>query len=242
MNVPFVDFKAALLAMREDMSVACDNVVAGGNLILGSELLSFENEFADYCGGAHCVGVANGLEAISFSLRALGIGPGDEVIVPSQTFVATWLAVSHVGATPVEVDVEADTVLIDCEKIETAITPRTRAIIPVHLFGQAADMDRITDIAKRHDLYVVEDAAQAHGARYKGARVGAFGDLAAFSFYPTKNLGAAGDGGAIVTQSAELAAKLKRLRNYGSEKNTTTKKWASILDLMNYRRLTYGSS
>lgn len=218
MNVPFVDFKAALLTMREDMSAACDSVVSGGNLILGSELSAFEREFADYCGAAYCVGVANGLEAISFSLRALGVGPGDEVIVPSQTFVATWLAVSHVGATPVEVDVQADTVLIDCDKIEEAITSRTRAIVPVHLFGQAADMGKIMEIAARHGLYVVEDAAQAHGARYKGARVGTFGDLAAFSFYPTKNLGAAGDGGAIVTKSAELAAKLKRLRNYGSEK------------------------
>lgn len=218
MNVPFVDFNAALLTMREDMLVACDNVVAGGNLILGAELSAFEREFADYCGAAHCVGVANGLEAISFSLRALGVGPGDEVIVPSQTFVATWLAVSHVGATPVEVDVDAATVLIDCDKIEAAITSRTRAIVPVHLFGQSADMGKIMEIAARHGLYVVEDAAQAHGARYKGARVGAFGDLAAFSFYPTKNLGAAGDGGAIVTQSADLAAKLKRLRNYGSEK------------------------
>lgn len=218
MNVPFVDFKAALLDMRSDMSTACDNVVAGGNLILGSELEAFEKEFATYCGAAHCVGVANGLEAISLSLRALGIKSGDEVIVPSQTFVATWLAVSHVGATPVEVDVEADTVLIDVDKIEAAITPKTRAIIPVHLFGQAVDMMRVMDIAKRHNLYVVEDAAQAHGARYKGVRVGSFGDLAAFSFYPTKNLGASGDGGAIVTQAAELAAKLKRLRNYGSEK------------------------
>ncbi|MCI1003028.1 DegT/DnrJ/EryC1/StrS family aminotransferase [Ochrobactrum sp. C6C9] len=218
MNVPFVDFKAALLTMREDMSAACNSVVAGGNLILGTELSTFEKEFADYCGAAHCVGVANGLEAISFSLRALGIGPGDEVIVPSQTFVATWLAVSHVGATPIEVDVEADTVLIDCDKIEAAITSRTRAIVPVHLFGQAADMGKIMEIAARHSLYVVEDAAQAHGARYRGARVGTFGDLAAFSFYPTKNLGAAGDGGAVVTQNADLAAKLKRLRNYGSEK------------------------
>ncbi|WP_200869468.1 DegT/DnrJ/EryC1/StrS family aminotransferase [Brucella rhizosphaerae] len=138
--------------------------------------------------------------------------------MPSQTFVATWLAVSHVGATPVEVDVEADTVLINVDKIEEAITSKTRAIIPVHLYGQPADMDRVLDIAKRHDLHVIEDAAQAHGALYKGARVGTLGKLAAFSFYPTKNLGAAGDGGAIVTQDAELASKLKILRNYGSEK------------------------
>ncbi|MCD4510015.1 DegT/DnrJ/EryC1/StrS family aminotransferase [Brucella pseudogrignonensis] len=217
MNVPFVDFKTALHAMRNDMSTACDNVAAGGNLILGSELSAFEKEFADYSDASFCVGVANGLEAISLSLRALGIGPGDEVIVPSQTFVATWLAVSHVGAVPLEVDVEADTVLIDTDKIESVITPKTRAIIPVHLFGQSVNMSRILEIARRHNLYVVEDAAQAHGARYKGARVGSFGDLAAFSFYPTKNLGAAGDGGAIITQSAELAAKLRRLRNYGSE-------------------------
>ncbi|WP_247996563.1 DegT/DnrJ/EryC1/StrS family aminotransferase [Brucella tritici] len=217
MNVPFVDFKAALYAMRKDISIACDNVVAGGNLILGSELAAFEKEFADYSDASFCVGVANGLEAISLSLRALGIKRGDEVIVPSQTFIATWLAVSHVGAIPVEVDVEADTVLIDVDKIEDAITPKTRAIIPVHLFGQSVDMSRVIEIARRHNLYVVEDAAQAHGARYNGARVGSFGDLAAFSFYPTKNLGASGDGGAIVTQNAELAARLKRLRNYGSE-------------------------
>ncbi|MCU0830688.1 MAG: DegT/DnrJ/EryC1/StrS family aminotransferase [Rhizobiaceae bacterium] len=216
MKVPFVDFKASVIGDKAAMLAAIERSLDGGSIILGAELAAFESEFAAWCGASHCVGVGNGLDAISFVLRAWGIGPGDEVIVPSQTFVATWLAVSHVGATPVEVDVEPDTVLLDAALIEAAITPRTRAIIPVHLFGQTVDMDSVVAVARRHGLKVIEDAAQAHGALYKGRRAGTLADAAAFSFYPTKNLGALGDAGAITTDDAELAAKLRMLRNYGS--------------------------
>jgi dTDP-4-amino-4,6-dideoxygalactose transaminase len=179
-------------------------------------LAAFEQEFAAYCGARHCIGVANGLDALHLILRAYAIGPGDEVIVPSNTFIATWMAVSQTGATPVPVEPDERTHNINPEKIEAAVTPRTRAIMPVHLYGQPADMDPILAIAARHGLKVIEDAAQAHGARYKGRRTGALGDAAGFSFYPGKNLGALGDGGAITTQDDELAARLKKLRNYGS--------------------------
>lgn len=217
MRVPFIDFKKSVVGDKSRLLAAIECAVESGNLILGSELAAFEREFADWCGVQYCVGVGNGLDAISFVLRAWGIGPGDEVIVPSQTFVATWLAVSHVGATPVEVDVEFDTVLINPELIEGAITPRTRAIIPVHLFGQTADMDAIMDVARRHGLKVVEDAAQAHGALYKNRKAGTLADAAAFSFYPTKNLGALGDAGAITTSDPNLNQTLRMMRNYGSE-------------------------
>lgn len=216
MKVPFVDFKTSVIEPKSELIAAVERALDGGNIILGAELTAFEQEFAAYCEAKHCIGVGNGLDAISLVLRAFDIGPGDEVIVPSQTFVATWLAVSHVGATPVEVDIEPDTVLIDASRIEAAVTPRTRAIIPVHLFGQPVDMDAINAVARRHNLRVIEDAAQAHGARYLGRRVGSLSDAAAFSFYPTKNLGAFGDGGAIATNDDSLAAKLKMLRNYGS--------------------------
>lgn len=216
MRVPFVDFKASVIGDKAGMLAAIERTLDGGSIILGAELAAFETEFAAWCGASHCIGVGNGLDAISLVLRVWGIGPGDEVIVPSQTFIATWLAVSHSGATPVEVDVDPDTVLLDASRIEAAITPRTRAIIPVHLFGQTVDMDPIMSIARRHGLKVIEDAAQAHGALYYGRKAGTLAHAAAFSFYPTKNLGALGDGGAITTEDAELAAKLRMFRNYGS--------------------------
>jgi dTDP-4-amino-4,6-dideoxygalactose transaminase len=192
-------------------------VTAAGWYILGPEVEQFEQAFAHYCGAKHCVGVGNGLDAIELSLRACGVQPGDEVIVPSNTFIATWLAVSRAGARPVPVEPIAATCNIDPARIEQAITARTRAIVPVHLYGQPADMDPIMEIARRRNLVVIEDAAQAHGARYRGRRTGSLGHAGAFSFYPAKNLGALGDGGAITTNDAHVAGKLRRLRNYGSE-------------------------
>jgi dTDP-4-amino-4,6-dideoxygalactose transaminase len=187
-----------------------------GWYILGREVEAFEEAFAAYCGSAHCVGVANGLEAMELVLRAWNIGPGDEVIVPSNTYIATWLAVSAVGARPVPVEPDARTCNIDPARIEAAITPRTRALIPVHLYGQCADMVPVMALARKRGLRVLEDAAQAAGASYRGVRAGALGDAAAFSFYPTKNLGAYGDAGAIVASDAALADRVRVLRNYGS--------------------------
>ena len=196
---------------------AIERVLRSGWYILATECEGFESEFAQFCGAAHAVGVANGLDALSLSLRALDIGPGDEVIVPSNTFVATWLAVSHVGATPVPVEPLEHSFNIDPGRIEAAITPRTRAIIPVHLYGQPADLAPILEIAKRRGLRVIEDAAQAHGARYRGRRIGAHGDAVCWSFYPGKNLGALGDGGAVTTDDPAIAARLRTLRNYGAK-------------------------
>ena len=180
------------------------------------EVDAFEAEYATYCGAAHCVGVANGLDALHLALRAMDVGPGDEVIVPSNTYIATWLAVSQCGATPVPVEPDERTFNIDPARIEAAITPRTRVLLPVHLYGQPANMDEILAIARKHGLKVLEDGAQAHGARYKGQRLGAHGDAVAWSFYPGKNLGAMGDGGAVTTNDPQLADRLRVLRNYGS--------------------------
>jgi dTDP-3-amino-3,4,6-trideoxy-alpha-D-glucose transaminase len=184
--------------------------------VLGPEVEAFEAEFSDFCGADHCIGVGNGLDALKLVLQAMDIGRGDEVIVPAFTFIATWLAVSAVGARPVAVDCRLDSANIDAEKIEAAITSRTRAIIPVHLYGQPSDMNAISRIADRHDIRVIEDAAQAHGAVYRGERAGRLADAAVFSFYPAKNLGACGDGGAIVTDDVDVATRLSKLRNYGS--------------------------
>jgi dTDP-4-amino-4,6-dideoxygalactose transaminase len=200
------------------MERAVQRVLASGHFILGSELEAFEHEFAAYCGSRHCIGTGNGLDALTLTLIAAGIGPGDEVIVPGQTFIATWLAVSHAGAQPVAVDIDLASCNIDARLIEAAITARTRAIIPVHLYGRPADMRAIAEIAQRHGLFVLEDAAQAHGAALHGRRAGNLGDAAAFSFYPGKNLGALGDGGAITTNDDALAERLRRLRNYGSSR------------------------
>lgn len=213
---PFLDFQEAHLEIRQELDAAYDRVLNSGWFILGQEVEAFEREFAAYCEADYCVGVGNGLEALHLILRAYGIGPGDEVIVPANTYIATWLAVSYAGAKPVPVEPDARTYNLDPALIEAAITPMTKAILPVHLYGQPADMDPINAVAVRHGLKVVEDAAQAHGARYKGRRVGGLGDAAGFSFYPGKNLGALGDGGAVVTNDAEMAERVRVLRNYGS--------------------------
>lgn len=216
MKVPFLDLKGQYLEMKEDLDLACKRVLESGSYILGKELERFESEFASFSSCKHCVGVGNGLEALHLILRAMEIGSGDEVIVPANTYIATWLAVSFAGATPVPVEPDDRTYNIDAGGVEAAITKNTRAIIAVHLYGQPADMDTIKEMANRHGLKVVEDAAQAHGARYKGKRVGSLGDAAGFSFYPTKNLGAMGDGGAVLTNDDSIAEKVRMLRNYGS--------------------------
>lgn len=216
--IKYFDLKKANLQYREELQAAFSRVLHSGFYIRGKEVDSFEQEFAAYCQSRYCVGVSNGLDALHLILRALNIGEGDEVIVPSNTFIATWLAVSYVGAVPVPVEPNEDTFNIDPEKIEDAITERTRAIIPVHLYGQPADMDPIIGLAKKYGLKVIEDAAQAHGATYKGRKVGGLGHAAAFSFYPSKNLGALGDGGAIVTHDSDLAARVRSLANYGSDR------------------------
>ena len=216
MQVSFLDLRAAYEELRLELNEAVQRVMQSGWYIMGSELEAFERRFADYCGVKHCIGVGNGLEALLLILQGYYIGHGDQVIVPSYTFIATWLAVSQAGAVPVPVEPIADTYNIDPHRIEQAITAQTKAIIAVHLYGQPADMDEIASIAGRHGLKVIEDAAQEHGALYKGRRVGSLGDAAAFSFYPVKNLGAFGDGGAIVTNDDELAHRVRLLRNYGS--------------------------
>lgn len=218
MTIPFLDLGAAYRELQPQIDAAVARVLASGWYILGPEVEGFEAEWAAFCGASHAVGLANGLDALILALRAVGIGPGDEVIVPSNTYIATWLAVSAVGATPVPVEPDPATLNIDPARIEPSITARTRAILPVHLYGQPADLDPILDIARRHGLRVVEDAAQAHGATYKGRRIGAHGDIICWSFYPGKNLGALGDAGAITTNDAALAARVALLRNYGSRR------------------------
>jgi len=216
--IPFLDLGAAYRELRTEIDTAIHRVLDSGWYILGPEVEAFEADWAAYCGAGHAVGLANGLDALILALRALAIGPGDEVIVPSNTYIATWLAVSAVGATPVPVEPDPATHNIDPARIAAAITPRTRAIIPVHLYGQPADMDPILEIARAHGLRVVEDAAQAHGARYRGRRIGAHGDIVCWSFYPGKNLGALGDAGAVTTNDAALAERVAVLRNYGSRR------------------------
>lgn len=215
---PFLDLRALNLRHRAEFHQTLDRVLDSGRFIHGIELESFESEFAAYCGVDHCVGVGSGLDALHLTLRAWGIGPGDEVIVPSNTCIATWLAVSHAGAIPVPVEPRLDTYNMDSNLLGKAITPRTRAIVAVHLYGQPADMDPIITIAHRRGIRILEDAAQAHGARYRGRRVGSLGDAAGFSFYPSKNLGALGDGGAVTTNDTALAEGVRSLRNYGSSK------------------------
>ena len=216
MKVPFLDLRAAYLELKPEIDAAIARVLDSGWYILGPEVEAFESEWAEYCGASHAVGVGNGLDALTLALRALEIGPGDEVIVPSNTYIATWLAVSAVGATPVPVEPDLSTYNIDPALIPVAITPRTKALLPVHLYGQPADLDPILALARTHNLAVVEDAAQAHGARYKGKRIGAHGDVVCWSFYPGKNLGAMGDAGAVTTSRADLADRIRVLRNYGS--------------------------
>ena len=216
MNVPFLDIGAAYRELKAEIDAAIHRVLDSGWYILGQEVEAFEAEWAAYCGADHAVGLANGLDALTLALRALDIGAGHEVIVPSNTYIATWLAVTAVGARPVPVEPDPATHNLDPALIEAALTAATRAILPVHLYGQPADLDPILALAHRHGLAVVEDAAQAHGARYKGRRIGAHGDVVCWSFYPGKNLGALGDAGAITTNRADLADRVRVLRNYGS--------------------------
>lgn len=214
--IPFMDLSAAYRELKPEIDAAMSRVLDSGRYILGPEVEAFESEWASYCEAKHAVGLANGLDALTLALRALDIGPGDEVIVPSNTYIATWLAVTGVGATPIPVEPDVATHNIDPSLIEAAITPATKVLLPVHLYGQPVDLDPILTIAHKHGLRVVEDAAQAHGARYKGRRIGGHGDIVCWSFYPGKNLGALGDGGAITTNNADLADRVRVLRNYGS--------------------------
>jgi dTDP-4-amino-4,6-dideoxygalactose transaminase len=215
--IPFLDLLSACKEIKKELDEAYARVIHSACYILGREVSSFEEEYAEYCSTKFCVGVGNGLDALHLILRAYGIGEGDEVIVPSNTYIATWLAVSYAGATPRPVEPDPRTYNIDPARIQAAITARTKAIMPVHLYGQPADMDPIKEIAERHALKVIEDSAQAHGARYKGRLTGSLGHAAGHSFYPGKNLGAFGDGGAITTDDRQLADRVRALRNYGSK-------------------------
>lgn len=217
MKIPFVTFIPMERELNDDIRAAFDRVFARSWYIEGVEDDSFEKAFAEYCGTMYCIGVGNGLDALMLSLKALDIGEGDEVIVPSNTYIATALAVTYVGATPVFVEPNIKTFNINPALIEDAITSKTKAVIPVHLYGQACDMDPIMEVAEKYGLKIVEDCAQAHGATYKGRKVGTFGDAAGFSFYPGKNLGAFGDAGAVITNDKELADKIRALGNYGSD-------------------------
>ena len=215
-RVPVLDLTAACAELREDLDAAYRRVMESGWYILGKEVEAFEAEFATYCGARHCVGVSSGLSALELSLRGYDIGPGDEVIVPANTYIATWLAVSSVGARPVPVEPDYATFNLDPVRLDGALTMATRAVMAVHLYGQPAEMDAIGKFCREKDLRLVEDAAQAHGASFAGNRAGNLGDAAGFSFYPTKNLGAFGDGGAVVTNDGDLASRVRLLRNYGS--------------------------
>ena len=217
MNVPFVSFRPMEKELDQELRSAFDRVLDRSWYIEGEEDKTFENSFATYCRTKYCIGTGNGLDALMLILKALGIGSGDEVIIPSNTYIATALAVTYVGATPVLVEPDISTFNIDPLKIEPAITDETKAIMPVHLYGQACDMDPIMKIAKAHDLLVIEDCAQAHGATYKGRKVGTFGIASGFSFYPGKNLGALGDAGAVITNNEDVANKVRALGNYGSD-------------------------
>lgn len=215
-ELPFLDLRAAHDELRAEIDAAISAVIERGWYIRGAECLEFERDFATYTGSQHCVGVGNGLDALHLSLRALGVGPGDEVIVPSNTYIATWLAVSMCDATPVPVEPVEATYNIDPDLIAERITERTKAIVPVHLYGQPAAMGAVLEVARAHGLRVLDDAAQAQGARYDGRHVGSLADVTAWSFYPGKNLGALGDAGAITTDNADLAERVRTLANYGS--------------------------
>jgi dTDP-4-amino-4,6-dideoxygalactose transaminase len=227
---PFLDLKAQYRRIKPEIDAAVMRVIESGGYVLGPEALAFEERFADYCSATHCKAVNSGTSALHLALLAAGVGPGDEVITVSMTFVATAAAIHYAGARPVYVDVDPLTWTLDPARIVAAITPRTKAILPVHLHGLMADMDPIMDIARRHGLVVIEDAAQAHGAEYKGRRAGSIGDLGCFSFYPGKNLGAYGEGGAVTTSHPELAAKIALLRDWGQEK-----KYEHVVAGYNYR-------
>ncbi|MBT4792931.1 MAG: DegT/DnrJ/EryC1/StrS family aminotransferase [Halobacteriovoraceae bacterium] len=223
MEIKFLDLKSTYLELKDEMDSAFTEVMHSGWYLQGNSLSAFEAEFAEFCEAKYCVGVGNGLDALTLSLRAMGIGAGDEVIVPANTYIASWLAVTYAGATPVPVEACNTTLNIDPTKIEKAITSKTKAIMPVHLYGLPAQMDEVNFIAKKYNLRVIEDAAQAHGATYKEKKAGSLSDIAGFSFYPGKNLGAFGDGGAIVTNDKELADTVRSLGNYGSVKKYENK-------------------
>src|ERR1035441_7152491 len=228
--IPVLDLKAQYRTIKSELDAAVIRVLENAQFILGPEVAAFENEFAGYCGAAEAVGVNSGTSALHLALLAAGIGPGDEVITSPFTFVASAATIVYTGARPVFVDIDPASFNIDVNRIEAAITPRTKAILPVHLFGQMADMGAIMDIARRHGLVVIEDAAQAHGAEYKGRRAGSIGDIGCFSFYPGKNLGACGEGGAAITNSAAYARQIRMLRDWGSER-----KYIHELKGYNYR-------
>ena len=230
MGVPFADLKLPYQNLKHEILPAIERVLEGAHFILGPEVAALEEEFSAYCRAPHSIGVSNGTSALHLALLAAGIGPGDEVITVPFTFVATTAAVVYSGARPVYVDIDPQTYTMDPAQIEQAITPRTKAILPVHLYGQMADMDPILEIARRHHLVVIEDAAQAHGAEYKGRRAGSIGDLGCFSFYPGKNMGAYGEAGMVVTRHPELARKIRMLRDWGAEK-----KYEHVLKGYNYR-------
>ncbi|NLG48789.1 MAG: DegT/DnrJ/EryC1/StrS family aminotransferase [Chloroflexi bacterium] len=215
MPIPLVDLKAQYRSIKQDIDAAVARVLENASYILGKEVETFEQAFAAYCGTTYAVGVSSGTDALHLALLACGVGPGDEVITTPFTFIATAAAISHVGATPVFVDIDERSYNMDPARIEAAITPRTKAILPVDLYGQPADMDPIMEIARRYDLRVIEDACQAVGARYRGRRAGSLGDAGCFSFYPAKNLGAAGDGGMLTTNNAEIAERVRNLRDHG---------------------------
>ena len=214
--IPYLDMKPVYDELKPELDAAWERVMRSGWFVLGKEVEAFEGEYAAYCGSKHCVGLGNGLEALELVLRAWDIGAGDEVITPSNTYIATWLAITAVGATVVPVEPTPNGPNIDPDRIAAAITPRTKAIMPVHLYGEPADMDAINALAIKHGLKVVEDVAQAQGSKVRGRRAGSLGDAGAHSFFPTKNIGAAGDGGTVTTDDAKLADRLRVLRNYGS--------------------------
>jgi dTDP-4-amino-4,6-dideoxygalactose transaminase len=230
MTIPFVDLRQQYLAIKEEILSAVTGVLDSGAFVLGPEVASFEREFAAFCGASQGIAVNSGTSALHLALLAAGVGPGDEVITVPCTFVATVAAVVYAGARPVLVDVDPATYTMDPNRVEAAITPRTKAILPVHLYGNPADMDPLVAIARRHGLTVIEDAAQAHGAEYKGRRCGSIGDLGCFSFYPGKNLGAYGEGGLVTTDNPELARRIRMLRDWGAEK-----KYQHVLKGYNYR-------
>jgi dTDP-4-amino-4,6-dideoxygalactose transaminase len=220
MRVPFLDLAAATEELRTPLDAAVDRVLSSGRYLFGTELTAFEDAFASYVGTRHCVAVGSGFDALWLTIQAFGVGEKDEVLVPANTYVATWMAARRAGATPVPVDPDPETYNLDPDRLEAGITPRTRLVLPVHLYGQAAQMDAIGAVAADHGLLVLEDAAQAHGARFQGKHAGSLGNAAAWSFYPSKNLGALGDAGAVTTDDDELAEHLRALRNYGApEKN-----------------------
>jgi dTDP-4-amino-4,6-dideoxygalactose transaminase len=221
MPIPFLDLQAQYRAIKPEVDAAIQRVLDTSAYVLGPSVEAFEKDFAAFCEAEHCIALNSGTAALALLMQAYDIGPGDEVITVANTFFASAEAISEIGATPVLVDCEDDSALMNPDLIEAAITSKTKAIIPVHLYGQMADMERINEIAKRHNVLVFEDACQAHGALYKGKRAGGFGDGAAFSFYPGKNLGAYGDGGAVTTNNAEVAEKVKMLRDHGSKKKYT---------------------